>query len=163
VHWLVVIGFWSGIDLRFLDRSDFCRSFFPDVPFLSTPWRGEQGFEDLLRKEGRKTAAPRDFVFLGLDQSSLQMPPLTAEEVAGNRAFQLMTERPFPWSREVWALLLDRLLGAGARVVIFDFLTNPPTTVDAAFHAALDRHRDKVVLGANFDFQMTPTPGDHAK
>jgi len=116
------------------------------------PWRSEQSFEDLLRKEGRKTAAPRDFVFLGLDQNTLQMPPLTAEELAGNRAFQLMTERPFPWSREVWALLLDRLAEAGARVVIFDFLTNPPNNGDAAFHAALDRHRDKVVLGANFEF-----------
>jgi adenylate cyclase len=153
VHWLSryrllilasICVFWTGLI--------FLGHFFSDVPFLSTPWRGEQSFEDLLRKEGRKTAAPRDFVFLGLDQSTLQMPPLTAEEVAGNRAFQLMTERPFPWSREVWALLLDRLIGAGARVVIFDFLTNPPNEGDAAFHAALDRHRDKVVLGANFEF-----------
>jgi len=153
VHWLgryrllilaLICVFWTGLI--------FLGHFFSDVPFLSTPWRGEQSFEDLLRKEGRKTAAPRDFVFLGLDQSTLQMPLLTAEEVAGNRAFQLMTERPFPWSREVWALLLDRLVGAGARVVIFDFLTNPPNNGDAAFHAALDRHRDKVVLGANFEF-----------
>ncbi|MFZ0917609.1 MAG: adenylate/guanylate cyclase domain-containing protein [Candidatus Udaeobacter sp.] len=153
MHWLgryrllilaLICVFWTGLI--------FLGHFFSDVPFLSTPWRGEQSFEDLLRKEGRKTAAPRDFVFLGLDQSTLQMPLLTAEEVAGNRAFQLMTERPFPWSREVWALLLDRLAGAGARVVIFDFLTNPPNNGDAAFHAALDRHRDKVVLGANFEF-----------
>jgi adenylate cyclase len=140
----LICVFWTGLI--------FLGHFFSDVPFLSTPWRGEQSFEDLLRKEGRKTAAPRDFVFLGLDQSTLQMPPLTAEEVAGNRAFQLMTERPFPWSREVYALLLDRLVGAGARVVIFDFLTNPPNNGDVAFHAALDRHRDKVVLGANFEF-----------
>jgi adenylate cyclase len=153
VHWLgryrlwilaLICIFWTGLILL--------GHFFSDVPFLSTPWRGEQSFEDLLRKEGRKTAAPRDFVFLGLDQNTLQMPPLTADEIAGNRAFQLMTERPFPWSREVWALLLDRLVEAGARVVIFDFLTNPPNNGDAAFHAALDRHRDKVVLGANFEF-----------
>jgi adenylate cyclase len=153
VHWLgryrllilaSICVFWTGLIVL--------GHFFPDVPFLSTPWRGEQSFEDLLRKEGRKTAVPSDFVFLGLDQSTLQMPPLTAEELAGNRAFQLMTERPFPWSREVWALLLDRLVGAGARVVIFDFLTNPPNNGDPAFHAALDRYRDKVVLGANFEF-----------
>lgn len=152
MHWLgryrllvlaLICVFWTGLI--------FLGHFFPDVPFLSTPWRGEQSFEDLLRKEGRKTAAPSDFVFLGLDQNSLQ-PPVSAEEVAGSRAFQLMTERPFPWSREVWALLLDRVLQAGARVVIFDFLTNPPNDGDAAFHAALDRYRDKVVLGANFEF-----------
>jgi len=92
------------------------------TPFLSAPWRGEQSFEDLLRKEGRKTATRNDFVFLGLDQSTLQLPPLTPDEVANNRAFQVMTERPFPWSREIWALLLDRLFGAGARMVMFDMM-----------------------------------------
>jgi adenylate cyclase len=127
--------------------------FFPNAPFMSAPWRGEQSFEDLLRREGRKTAAPPDFVFVGLDQSTLQLPPMTAEEIAGNRALQLMTAQPFPWSREVWALLLDRLVAAGARVVIFDLLFNPPNDGDPAFHAALDRYQDKVVVGANFDLE----------
>src|SRR6184192_637429 len=125
--------------------------FFPGVPFISAPWRGEQSFEDFLRREGRKTPAPADFVFLGIDQSTLQLPPLSAEEIAGNRAFQLMTEKPFPWSREVWALLLDRLFAAGARVVMFDMIFSPPNDGDPTFHAALDRYHDKVVLGANFD------------
>jgi adenylate cyclase len=129
----------------------FSGHFFPGVPFISAPWRGEQSFEDFLRREGRKTPAPPDFVFLGIDQSTLQLPPLSAEEIAGNRAFQLMTEKPFPWSREVWALLLDRLFAAGARVVMFDMIFSPPNDGDPAFHAALDRYHDKVVLGANFD------------
>ena len=129
----------------------FLGHFFPSVPFISAPWRGEQSFEDLLRREGRKTSAPSDFVFLGIDQSTLQLPPLSAEEIAGNRAFQLMTEKPFPWSREVWVLLLDRLFAAGARVVMFDMIFSPPNDGDPAFHAALDRYHDKVVLGANFD------------
>jgi len=123
------------------------------LPFFSTLWRSEQSFEDLLQREGRKTATHSDFVFLGIDQSTLQLPPLTPDELANNRAFQLMTERPFPWSREVWALLLDRLLGAGARVVMFDMIFNQPNDGDAAFHDALERYRDRVVLGANFDMQ----------
>src|SRR5262249_61756280 len=117
-HRLLVLGvicvFWTSLI--------FLGHFFPMTPFLSAPWRAEQGFEDLLRQEGRKTAAPRDFVFLGLDQSTLQLPPLTPEEIAGNRAFQLMTAQPFPWSREVWAVLLDRLFGAGARLGGFGLL-----------------------------------------
>jgi adenylate cyclase len=64
-----------------------------------------------------------------------------------------MTERPFPWSREVWALLLDRLFSAGARVVMFDVIFNHPGDGDAAFHDALEHYRDRVVLGANFDMQ----------
>src|SRR5205814_9798123 len=97
--------------------------------------------------------APREIVFLAIDQSTLQLPPLPAEDVAGSRAFQLMTKLPFPWSREVWALLLDRLFGAGARLVVFDLLFNPPNDGDPAFHAALDRYHDKVVVGANFDME----------
>ncbi len=137
--------FWTGLI--------FVGHFFPSAPFISTPWRGEQSFEDLLRQEGRKTAPPPDFIFLGLDQSTLELTAFSAEELQGNRALQLLTERPFPWSREVWALLLDRLFGAGARLVIFDLMFNPPNDGDPAFHAALDRYHDKVVLGANFDME----------
>ena len=137
--------FWTGLI--------FVGHFFPSAPFISTPWRGEQSFEDLLRREGRKTAPPPDFVFLGLDQSTLELTAYSAEELQGNRALQLLTERPFPWQREVWALLLDRLFGAGARLVVFDLLFNPPNDGDPAFHAALDRYHGKVVLGANFDME----------
>ena len=154
MHWLgrhrllilaLICASWTGLILL--------GHFFSSTPFVSVPWRGEQSFEDLLRTEGRKTPTPSDFVFLGIDQSTLELPPLTAEEIASNRAFQLMTERPYPWSREVWALLLDRLFGAGARLVMFDIIFNPPNEGDPAFHAALDRYHDRVVLGANFDMQ----------
>ena len=78
---------------------------------------------------------------------------MSPDEIGSNRAFQLMTEHPFPWSREVWALLLDRLFAAGARLVMFDMIFSPPNDGDPAFHAALDRYHEKVVLGANFDMQ----------
>jgi adenylate cyclase len=131
----------------------------PSVPFFSTIWSSEQAFQDLMRREGRKTATKPDFVFVGIDQSTLVLPPPTPDELVNNRAMQLMTERPFPWSREVWALLLDRLFQAGARVVMFDMIFNPPNDGDLAFHAALERYRDKVVLGANFDFSQASQNG----
>jgi CHASE2 domain-containing sensor protein len=164
MHWLsryrllilaLICTLWTGLI--------FLGHFFSNTPFVSVPWTGEQSFEDLLRREGRKTATRDDFVFLGIDQSTLQLPPMTAEEIANNRAFQLMTERPFPWSREVWALLLDRLFAAGARLVIFVLMFNPPNDGDPAFHAALERYHDKVVLAANFDMQnaaQAVTPND---
>src|SRR5437773_4597914 len=159
MHWLgrhrllilaLICIFWTALI--------FSGHFFPGAPFISAPWRGEQSFEDLVRREGRKTPAPSDFVFLGIDQSTLQLPPLTPEAIASLRAFQLLTEKTFPWSREVWGLLLDRLFGAGARLVIFDMLFNPPNDGDPAFRAALDRYRDKVVVGANFDMQNAENP-----
>ncbi len=152
MHWLrrrrllilfAICAFWTALIL--LGRQ------YPDVPFISTAWRGEQSFEDLLRREGRKTPTRADFVFLGLDQSTLEMPLLTPEELAGNRAFQLMTERSFPWSREVWAILLDQLFASGARLVLFDFVFSPPNDGDPAFAAALAKYHDRVVVGANVD------------
>jgi adenylate cyclase len=125
--------------------------FLPNLPFLSAIWEQEQTFQDFLQRQGRKAPTHPEFLFLGIDQTTLELPPFTPEELATNRAFQLMTARPYPWSREVWALLLDRLFAAGARGVMFDMLFNPPNDGDPAFHEALDRYRDRVVLGANFD------------
>src|SRR5256885_5905809 len=116
--------FWTGLI--------FLGYFFPSAPFISAPWRAEQSFEDLLRREGRKTTPPRDFVFLGIDQSTLELPPFTPEELAGNQALQLMTERPFPWSREVWALLLDKLFAAGGPPFVYVFFFSTPLTGVAA-------------------------------
>ncbi|MEY2559544.1 MAG: adenylate cyclase [Verrucomicrobiota bacterium] len=125
--------------------------FFPDFPFVSAIWRQEQNYENFLQREGRKTATRPEFVFLGIDQSSLELPPFSPEEIEGNRALLLMTQGPFPWPREVWALLLDRLFGAGARLVLFDVLFNPPNDGDPALHDALERYRDRVVVAANID------------
>ena len=46
---------------------------------------------------------------------------------------------------------------------MFDMIFSPPNDGDPAFHAALDRYRDKVVLGANFDMEnaaQAVTPND---
>ena len=136
--------------------------FFPTVPFISTPWRSEQGFEDLLRREGRKTATRSDFVFVGIDQSTLEFQPFDQAQMANNRALQLMAAQPYPWSREVWALLLDRLCNAGARLVMFDVSFDKAREGDAEFHAALDRYRDKVVIAANFDLSDVGDKGGMA-
>ena len=64
MHWLgrhrllvlaFICFFWTGVI--------FLGHFFPGVPFISAPWRGEQSFEDLLRREGRKTAGAIRFCF----------------------------------------------------------------------------------------------------
>src|SRR3954451_9723639 len=142
--WLICVVWTTAVVLADL---------FPQLPFLSAIGRGEQIFQDLLRRDGRKTPTRDDFVYIGIDQQSLQLDALSPEEIASNRAFQLMTERPFPWSREVWALLLDRLFDSGARLVMFDMIFNPPNDGDAAFADALNRYHDRVVVGLNFDEQ----------
>lgn len=125
--------------------------FAPGIPFFSAVWTGQIAFEDLLRREGRSIPTKDNFVFLGMGESTLQIPPPTPEELASNRAFQLMTERSYPWSREVWVIFLDKLFNAGARLVIFDIVFGGTSETDPLFAAALDRYRDRVVLAANFD------------
>jgi adenylate cyclase len=128
--------------------------FFPSVPFISAVWREEQSYQDFLEREGRKTPTRPDFVFLGIDDATLDTSSLLPEEIAGNRAFELMSQRRPPWSREVWALLLDRLFRAGARLVMFDMTFDQKNEGDAAFRDAIDRYRDRVVLGVNFDAEF---------
>src|SRR5438477_687774 len=152
VHWLgrhrlmILAGICAFVTVLVL-----ALHFAAGVPFLSVVWTGEQAYEDLLRREGRKTKTHQDFVFIGIDQESLKLTAVGPEEIQANRAFQLMTERPFPWSREIWALLLDRVVGAGARLVVLDLVFSAPGDGDSIFHAALDRYRDKVIVGENFD------------
>lgn len=151
----LICAFWTAIILLTLT--------FPELPFFSSVARTEQSFGDLLRREGRKTATRPEFVFLGIDEATLNYTPFNPEDVATNRAFQLMTERPYPWSREIWALLLDRLFGAGAKLVMFDLMFGKPNDGDAEFAAALERYKDKVVLVANYDANsrvfVWPHPG----
>ncbi len=157
-HRLLVFGaiclFWTGlvIEARFL----------PTVPFISNIWRSERTVQDVLRREGRKTPANPDLLFVGIDQDSLQLRSTAFPgDIEKSRAFQLMTERPFPWSREVWTLFMDRVFQAGAKLVIFDLIFNNPNDGDAAFRAALDRYRDRVVLGANIDIASVRNTGGH--
>jgi adenylate cyclase len=159
VHWLgrhrllilsLITVFWTSLVAL--------AHFFPTAPFLSVIWRGERSFADVLRREGRKTKTHQDFVFLGIDQASLSLKA-EGEDWSNNRALQLMSEHAYPWSRELWGLLLDRLFQAGARLVMFDIVFDKAKEGDEIFRAALDRCRDKVVIGANFDMSQVRQQG----
>jgi CHASE2 domain-containing sensor protein len=126
--------------------------FVPAVPVLSEVWGHEQRLQDWLRRTGRRTATHPELVFVAISTKSLAGPE--AAKAGKDRMLQLMAEHPFPWSREVWARLLDRLFESGARLVIFDLIFSSVTNEgDQVFRAALDRYRDRVVIAANFDLE----------
>jgi len=128
-----------------------CLRFLPALPVLSHVWGHEQRLQDWLRRTGRRAATHPELVFVAISTKSLAGP---AEAKAGkDRMLQLMAEHPFPWSREVWARLLDRLFESGARLVIFNLFFSRPNEGDQIFRAALDRYRDRVVVGADFDLE----------
>ncbi len=114
--------------------------------------RGEMVAGNFLRRHGRPAALRPDLVFLGVDDATMKLDGLWPEEIEGSPALRLISaSKGFAdWSREIHALTLDRLASAGARLVIFDMAFPNPFTGDDAFRAALDRHRDRVVIGASF-------------
>ena len=98
--------------------------FLPDVPFLSgsVASRNKTTRISLSGKGGKHRRAP---IWFSLGSTKPRAPSsFLPEELAASRGLQLMAERPHPWSREVWALLLDRLFDSGARLVMFDLVFN---------------------------------------
>ncbi len=116
--------------------------------------KGELAFRDLLAQKGRKSAPRHDLVFLGYDEASLSLEGVWPDEIDASPALKALSTNQGHWPvpRSVQAAALERLAGAGARAVIFDFVFLGPSPDDDRFRAALDRYKDRVVIGANFDF-----------
>lgn len=133
------------------------------APRILTHW--DYWFRDLLTRGGRLNPPDNRLVFLGLDDASRSLSSLDLENIPPGsleyRALTLMIEQ-WPWSREVYALLCERLLDGGARAVVFDmdFSTSAPPG-DEAFQKVLRRYPDRIVLGSNLVPQVIG-PGQQA-
>jgi adenylate cyclase len=131
-----------------------------------TSW--EYRFRDVITVTGRLEPADPRLVFLGIDSTSVGLTNLDLQTLYANlppesaeyHALSLMAAG-WPWSREVYALLVERLLRAGARGVVLDLLLPKPGQGDEILAATLLRYPDRVVLGANFVSGMIG-PGQEA-
>lgn len=127
--------------------------------FSQAVWGLEELGRDRLSVMLTPTPERQDLVFLGIDEASLSVSGVRDEEIGGSEVLGMMKER-FPWNRRVWAAVVDRLGEAGARVIVIDVLFTSPSDdpeADAAFAAAVARHRDKVVLGADWGMMSSGT------
>ena len=97
---------------------------------------------------GRKAAPNPEIIFLGLDQSSMDLDAVFADDLAKSPTLQLM-KQGWPWNRAVYAHIAKRLLEAGARVVAFDMRFPGPREGDEEFRAALEKYADRIVIGSN--------------
>lgn len=88
-------------------------------------------------------------LFLGIDQDTINLENVSPEEIAASPALQIM-QKGFPWKRDIYAMIMDRLISAGARVVVFDIMFPTPSASDEVFREALERNKDHVVIGYNF-------------
>jgi len=120
--------------------------------------RLENSYADALARLGDKTPANPDLVFMAIESESVGVDEkldidrgfeLGLGDVKEKRALELMSSK-FPWPREIYGLILERLIQAGAKVVIFDLTFPTSTEGDEPFRDSLDRFRDRVVIGSNF-------------
>jgi adenylate cyclase len=118
----------------------------------------EYWFRDTLTVTGRYNPVDSKLAFLGIDSTSVSLSPDLdlktlysgiGQETPEYRALSLMASG-WPWSREIYGLLSERLINAGARAVIFDIFLPKPGVGDEAFQAVLRRFPDRIIVGANF-------------
>lgn len=106
--------------------------------------------DSLLRFFGRFATPSPELVYLAIDQASSRPDHLPPSEIEASPALTLMAQG-FPWPRSVYPLILDRLFESGAKVVVIDLLFVSERDEDPSFRAALDRYRDRVIIGSNFN------------
>lgn len=108
-----------------------------------------QAVSDGLLRLAKQPDPPFQFAQVLIDSSSLNMDQLPEEEIQASRELRAMA-KGFPWSRQVYAGAIDRLLGAGAKLIILDVLLFGEREGDQELHDALARHPGKVVIMSNF-------------
>jgi adenylate cyclase len=111
----------------------------------------------LLR--GKDLADP-EIKLVGLATTSFKLDTLAPEEIAASPTLQLM-QQPWPWDRSVYAAILEKLMNAGAKVVMFDFVFASETAGDDVFAKDLQKNKDRVVIGEMF--QDEQGFGSHTK
>ena len=118
----------------------------------------EYRFRDLIARAGRTAPLNPDLIFLAIDSDSINLDPeldinglfsSSTNDPESRRALEIMS-KGWPWNREIYAMILKRLVSAGAKVVAFDCLFPAPAAGDDAFRSALDQFASQVVIGSNF-------------
>ena len=123
--------------------------------FLVMVW---DGFDPLQKLEfytqdvratlGVKTPVDPRLAFIGIDRTEYKSL-FSEEKLKAYPALQLL-QMTYPWSRAVWADLVQRLAEAGAKVIILDLYFGGTKEGDDALRQVLNTYKDRVVVSANF-------------
>ena len=122
--------------------------------FLVLWWRGfvplqelELFAQDWQTRLGRKTPVDERLLLIGIDKP-VYSSEFSAEELKAEPALALL-QKNFPWSRAVWARLIEKLGDAGAKVIVLDLVFAAPGDGDDELKQALEKYKDRVVIGYN--------------
>jgi adenylate cyclase len=101
--------------------------------------------QDWQTRLGRKTPMDDRLVLIGIDKP-VYLSDFSDEELQGEPVLRLL-QKDYPWSRAVWARLIEKLSDAGAKVIVFDIVFNTPREGDEELRRALEKYQDRVVIG----------------
>jgi len=104
--------------------------------------------QDWFTRLGRKAPLHPNLVLIGIDRPSYD-GDILPEEAVNDPVLASLRGR-FPWSRNVWAALIERLANAGAKAIVLDLVFATEAEGDAELRRALDQFKDRVVIGSNF-------------
>jgi len=110
--------------------------------------------QDILTRHGANVVDDR-MMLLALDEPTLTLGMLEPDEIKQSESLR-MIQTGFPFSRAVYAEVIDRVLAAGAKVVVVDVVVPKPREGDEQLLAVLRKWKGRVVLGSNFDVTQTP-------
>ena len=118
----------------------------------------ENGINDWMVRNGKKAPVSDRLVSIGIDDASTSIDALDLEDFAKEmdatgtdyRALELISHGWPNWDREIYATALEKLMTAGAKVVVFDIVFQSEMEKDASFSQLFDKYRDRVVVGSNF-------------
>lgn len=96
---------------------------------------------------------PEDIVILAIDAESLAQGQYYLEDP--ERYAALKPIESWPWQRQAYGQVIERLMDAGAKAVVLDVLFPAPSAYgeadDEAFAKVLKRYGDRIVLAANYN------------
>lgn len=124
----------------------WARGFVPlqQVEFFARDWQ---------MRLGRKTPVDDRLVLIGIDKP-VYSADFSDEELQREPVLRSL-QSAFPWSRAVWARLIEKLAEAGAKVIVIDLVFAAPGAGDDELYQALEKYRDRVVVGYNINVGTT--------
>lgn len=119
-------------------------------PKLVQSW--ERQLQSLFFEIRGPVATPDNIVIVAIDDISLGQAGIYQQDPV--EFAELEPIQSWPWKREAYAKVIDRLMEAGAKAVGVDVVLSVPSSYgdadDASLMAMLDRHPGKVVLAEQF-------------
>ena len=121
---------------------------FKDVDLILE--RMELKLGDWLTRDRGGGEAHEEMVLIGIDDASLDVLDVLDEEAVLAQPQLDAMSYGYPFPRSVYAALSQKLLDAGARLLVFDMLFTGEGEGDAEFKAVIDANPGKIVVGCNY-------------